>query len=187
MNDNQDNSTVETEAPDMVNHPPHYTDGPDLGKLECIDITCWMPSPLGNAFKYVWRAGKKPLGEPDGTCLTFFDRGLFQDLEKAKFYLAKWRNVGDHGMLYPHIVRDFLTWLFSRVEKEFMEMKEVLPGEYVSTLPWQAFNDIFYMLHGDLPDRIDILRNIVAGHTEVAICNIDDLLVHRKDIENARR
>ena len=89
-------------------------------------------------------------------------------------------------MLYPPIVRDFLTWLFSRVEKEFTEMKEVLPGEYVSTLPWQAFNDIFYMLHGDLPDRIDILRNIVAGCTEVAICNIDDLLAHRKDIENAR-
>lgn len=76
MNDSQDNLTAESEAPDMVNHPPHYTNGPDLGTLECIDITRWMPFTLGNAFKYVWRAGVK--GGPDKA---------IEDLEKAKFYL----------------------------------------------------------------------------------------------------
>lgn len=82
MNDSQDNLTAESEAPDMVNHPPHYTNGPELGTLECIDITRWMPFTLGNAFKYVWRAGVK--GGPDKA---------IEDLEKAKFYLDEWKNT----------------------------------------------------------------------------------------------
>jgi len=94
MNDNQDNITAETEAPDMVNHPPHYTDGPDLGKLECIDITRWMPFTLGNAFKYVWRAGKK--GDAK------------EDFQKAKFYLDDWRQCAFHDELYPSFIRRFL-------------------------------------------------------------------------------
>lgn len=81
MNDSQDKLTAESEAPDMVNHPPHYTNGPELGTLECIDITRWMPFTLGNAFKYVWRAGVK--GGPDKA---------IEDLEKAKFYLDEWLN-----------------------------------------------------------------------------------------------
>ena len=89
MNDNQDNiTTAGEEAPDMVNHPPHYTNGPDLGTLECIDITRWMPFTLGNAFKYVWRAGAK--GGPDKA---------IEDLEKAKFYLNEWVNYS--GAPFP--------------------------------------------------------------------------------------
>lgn len=44
---------------DNVNHPKHYTSGFDSRQVECIDITREMPFSLGNAFKYVWRAGKK--------------------------------------------------------------------------------------------------------------------------------
>jgi hypothetical protein len=52
---------------DMVNSPPHYS-----GKIECIDA---MVSAFGdeavkvyaklNAFKYLWRAGKKVDAEED--------------------------------------------------------------------------------------------------------------------------
>lgn len=62
---------------DMVNHPPHYTDG----GIETIDyMKAKMPPEqfegylIGNVLKYVSRYGKK--------------NGV-QDLEKARWYLDK--------------------------------------------------------------------------------------------------
>lgn len=58
---------------DMVNHPPHYTSHPS--GVEAIQVTRHMTFNLGNAMKYIWRAGIK---DPNKTV---------QDLEKAVFYL----------------------------------------------------------------------------------------------------
>ena len=61
---------------DAVNHPRHYTEGFAPVTIECIDITRHMPFTVGNAFKYVWRAGKK--GGPEKT---------MEDLRKALWYI----------------------------------------------------------------------------------------------------
>lgn len=58
---------------DQVNHPPHYTSDPS--GVECITITRHRNFNIGNAFKYLWRAGLK---DEDKT---------IQDLEKAIFYI----------------------------------------------------------------------------------------------------
>ena len=58
---------------DPVNHPSHYTSHPS--GIECIDITRHMNFNLGNALKYVWRAGLK---DADAE---------IQDLEKAIWYI----------------------------------------------------------------------------------------------------
>lgn len=60
---------------DPVNHPSHYTDG----KIEVIDFIedKNLGFHLGNAVKYIARAGKK---DPEKTV---------QDLEKAKWYLER--------------------------------------------------------------------------------------------------
>lgn len=58
---------------DMVNHPPHYTNHPS--GVECIDITQYMNFCIGNAMKYLWRAGLK--GD------------AAEDLEKARWYIEK--------------------------------------------------------------------------------------------------
>ena len=42
---------------DPVNHPSHYTSHPS--GIECIDVTKHMGFCLGNAVKYIWRAGLK--------------------------------------------------------------------------------------------------------------------------------
>lgn len=57
---------------DLVNHPPHYTSHPS--GIEAIQVTRHMNFNLGNAIKYIWRAGQK--GD------------AIQDLEKAMFYIA---------------------------------------------------------------------------------------------------
>lgn len=58
---------------DLVNNPPHYTSDPS--GVECIQITRHRNFNVGNAFKYLWRAGLK-----DGNATV-------QDLRKAIFYI----------------------------------------------------------------------------------------------------
>lgn len=58
---------------DLVNHPSHYTSDPS--GVECIQITRHRSFNIGNAIKYLWRAGLK---NSDATV---------QDLEKAIFYI----------------------------------------------------------------------------------------------------
>ena len=58
---------------DPVNHPSHYTTDPS--GIECIDVTRWRNFNVGNAIKYLWRAGLK-------------DRHRdIQDLRKAAWYI----------------------------------------------------------------------------------------------------
>jgi len=61
---------------DNVNHPKHYAPCFKTKEIECIDITRHMSFSLGNAFKYVWRAGSK--GDP---------WKAVEDLSKAEWYL----------------------------------------------------------------------------------------------------
>lgn len=58
---------------DPVNHPKHYTS--DKSGIECIQVTRWRNFDIGNAFKYLWRAGLKD------------EDASIQDLEKAIWYI----------------------------------------------------------------------------------------------------
>jgi len=60
---------------DLVNRPPHYTDGgiDTLKFIEAKDLNYR----LGNVVKYISRTGKKVDSDP------------LQDLEKARFYLDR--------------------------------------------------------------------------------------------------
>ena len=60
-------------AEDQVNHPKHYTSDPS--GVECIEITRHRNFNIGNAFKYLWRAGLK------------HEDTVIQDLRKALFYI----------------------------------------------------------------------------------------------------
>lgn len=62
-------------AHDTVNHPSHYTTHPS--GVECIAIVEHMTFNIGNATKYLWRAGLK-----DGS-------STLEDLEKAKWYVSR--------------------------------------------------------------------------------------------------
>lgn len=67
---------------DPVNHPAHYTNSDAVcsecgTQIECIDVTQHMTFCLGNAVKYIWRAGLK---DEDTT---------IQDLAKAVWYIQR--------------------------------------------------------------------------------------------------
>jgi hypothetical protein len=64
--------------PDMVNHPTHYTSSPAKCSkcghgIECIDVVQHMGFSIGNAVKYLWRAGLK--------------NDAIEDLKKAVWYI----------------------------------------------------------------------------------------------------
>lgn len=64
---------------DAVNHPSHYTDG----GIETIDFieAKKLPYHLGNAIKYVSRAGKKDQTK------------TIEDLQKAVWYIERYIKV----------------------------------------------------------------------------------------------
>lgn len=64
---------AKAENEDIINYPAHYTSHPS--GIECIQITEHMDFLLGNALKYIWRAGMKD--------------DAVQDLKKARFYIDR--------------------------------------------------------------------------------------------------
>lgn len=65
---------------DNVNHPKHYTSDPS--GIECIDITRHRNFNVGNAIKYLWRAGLKTDADK-----SFINKQI-EDLEKAVWYIV---------------------------------------------------------------------------------------------------
>lgn len=66
---------------DNVNHPKHYTWLKDKCGIEVLDITRHLDFDLGNAIKYILRAGhKKDAGKSQ-------HEKTVEDLRKAIFYL----------------------------------------------------------------------------------------------------
>lgn len=75
-----ENFSSKKESEDMVNHPSHYTWLKEKCGVEVIDITRHMNFDLGNAVKYILRAGKK--------CLKRNERqAKVEDLQKAIWYI----------------------------------------------------------------------------------------------------
>ena len=62
-----------TSKDDPIEHPKHYTSHPS--GVECIQVTEHMGFCVGNAVKYLWRAGLK------GPTL--------EDLKKARWYIDR--------------------------------------------------------------------------------------------------
>ena len=59
--------------PDPVNHPRHYCSSPS--GVECIEVAEHMTFNIGNAVKYLWRAGHKG--------------NLLEDLKKSRWYVSR--------------------------------------------------------------------------------------------------
>lgn len=68
-----------SETVDVVNHPPHYTSDPS--GVECIQITRHRTFNVGNAIKYLWRAGLKASSTQEG------NSKQVEDLRKAVWYI----------------------------------------------------------------------------------------------------
>lgn len=86
---------------DAVNHPPHYASPTENIIGECIDYTQDMDFLLGNAFKYVWRAGNKN------------PAAFYEDINKALWYLNRAQH--NHYSASPSSVTTLYTTLRSSI------------------------------------------------------------------------
>lgn len=59
---------------DPINHPAHHTSHPS--GVECITVTEHFGFNIGNAIKYLWRAGLK-------------NKNAVEDLKKARWYVER--------------------------------------------------------------------------------------------------
>lgn len=75
----KNNFSIAINNSDNVNHPEHYTSHPS--GIECIEITRHYPFSIGNAIKYLWRAGLKK-----DASLTDNQKEI-EDLKKAIWYI----------------------------------------------------------------------------------------------------
>ena len=67
-----------------VSHPSHYTWLKELCGIEVIDITRHLDFDLGNAIKYILRAGRKPIISEENINN---NKAAIQDLHKAIWYI----------------------------------------------------------------------------------------------------
>ena len=91
---------------DSVNHPKHYAKHPS--EVECIQITEHMSFCLGNAVKYIWRAGEK--------------ENSIEDLKKAIWYIERAKRRNPFRKLFcliffPELPVDFLIAKYMAYEK----------------------------------------------------------------------
>lgn len=79
FNNLTDTKEEDNKEHDAVNHPKHYTSHPS--GVECIEITRHYTFDIGNAIKYLWRAGlKKEQGLSD------IEKEI-EDCKKAIWYI----------------------------------------------------------------------------------------------------
>jgi len=69
-----------------VNHPKHYNQHPS--GIECIEIVQYYDFCLGNAIKYIWRAGLK-YDESKYQTKEDIAEAKIEDLRKAIWYLER--------------------------------------------------------------------------------------------------
>ena len=100
---------------DAVNRPTHYqANGITYSMPECIHISHYLGFSLGNAYKYVWRAGKK--GEKIKE---------IEDLEKALWYLKYFQKFPTHNEM-SKVARQLFSLLIFQDEPTETYRKEAL-------------------------------------------------------------
>lgn len=121
---NEDNFVEEFK--EAVNHPAHYM---DESGVECIDIIEYMKFSSGNAFKYIYRAGKK--GE------------TVEDLNKSIFYLNHAAKKGEINTL-PFHVKDLVNKVADTRHKYIANaMQSIYYGEWNQAIVYiNAYIDV---------------------------------------------
>lgn len=116
---------------DKIN-PSHYRNGFPTKPLECIEVVEHLPFCLGNAIKYIWRAGKKP------------EEGWRDDLDKARWYLERQSNHREYpcglDAALKELERVDITGLSAATERaRFEAILKILRNES----PWKEAIDEF--------------------------------------------
>lgn len=87
----------------QVDHPKHY----NTRGMECIEFVELLPFNLGNAVKYIWRAGEKD--------------DIIQDYEKAEWYLKR----------FLHQCKDVRVYMTDTFYKKLENVRDSFVSEQI--------------------------------------------------------
>lgn len=145
---------------DNVNHPKHYTSHPS--GIECIEITRHHCFSIGNAIKYLWRAGLK-----DDSSLSSKEKEI-EDLEKAIWYINDRLNYITHLpktnsiILYnqhpsKYCIADITMWFVPSIAKalESLCLTGLSSDQYVDV---KIEQDHLYRVIEHISERIETLK-----------------------------
>lgn len=150
---------------DNVNHPSHYTDG----KIEVINFIedKKLGYHLGNAVKYISRAGKK---DPDK---------YVEDLQKAAWYIAREIDrYNEEQAAYREMMNCFIEGTSTGIIKgengvtldlRDPELKLTIPREACSEEEWAELQ----RLVKEHNERIEALRNAAGYKSGETSCEED--------------
>lgn len=149
MTKNNTENTVKTPAagtpdnpatPDLVNHPPHYAG--ESVVVECVDIARHLSFCRGNAFKYVWRAGRKG--------------SATEDLDKALWYLRD-ESLAEQS---PAAVA-----MLNLLRKN--HCRPAAADDAVDALKWRVYNRIVYGKDA-MREVMELRDHLEGGRHDVA-------------------
>ena len=112
---------------DNINHPKHYTSDPS--GIECIDVTRHRNFNIGNAIKYLWRAGLK-----EDKDRKIIDKQV-EDLNKAVWYLVdEIHRLGGRGTVKTDSINTCLPIDNESIIDAALNYHEKINGQDVSIL-----------------------------------------------------
>lgn len=114
---------------DSVNHPPHYNK--HASGIECIDVVEHLSFCLGNAIKYLWRAGEKG--------------NRIEDLKKARWYFER------------ELQRGQLSLDLEALPSAFMRCDLVIKADPSSLLSQVLFVVVRYPLDEAIPAAMEMV------------------------------
>ena len=143
---------------DNVNHPKHYTSDPS--GIECIDITRHRNFNIGNAIKYLWRAGLKFGVEITPKKTAIIKNGKdneIEDLNKAVWYLVdEIHRLGGRCTVKTDSINTCLPIDNESIIDAVMNYSKVVDGTCKTLLGVGGNNDECRgILHRTIEDHID--------------------------------
>lgn len=155
---------------EQVNHPKHYNSHPK--GIECIEIIRHYTFDIGNAIKYLWRAGLKPeKGKEDA-------EKEIEDLQKALWYVEDYKKKGEMVSL----VRDGTIDAYVESLTGYDCDKDTLDGfDYYVRIAMGCLLRCGVLYHGDVYSSVNfkILLETASGYIFERICNIEDDLLQK--------
>lgn len=134
---------------DQINHPKHYTSDPS--GIECIDVTRHRNFNIGNAIKYLWKAGLK-----EDKDRKLIDKQV-EDLNKAVWYLVdEIHRLGGRCIVKTDSINTCLPIDNESIIDAVMNYSKVVDGTCKTLLGVGGNNDkCREILHRTIEDHID--------------------------------
>jgi len=128
---------------DNINHPAHYNS--HESGVECIEIVRYLPYSLGNAIKYIWRAGLKSENKLEDYKKAVWYLQDCQNCQKSDFSgfkANKFTNINLEKFIDNSVTSDYLSFLIEEIYQQSIDDVGLNLGSILNNIIFDLNNDI---------------------------------------------